>query len=79
MICCKCWWKKYSCVPKYTRPQCPSANNDINLDTSPTSDDSQSSQVTPQIMQEILNSYDVHLENFRCCKFCKAKHQTTKI
>ena len=64
-ICCKCWWNKYGCVPKYTRPQHPSTSNDINLATTSTSDNSKPSQVTPQIIQEILKSYDINLEKFK--------------
>ena len=67
-IYCKCWQNKYGCVPKYTRPQWPSTSSGINLTTAPTSNDSQSSQVTPQMIQEILKSYDINLENFKCYK-----------
>ena len=40
---------------------------------------SQPHQVTPQIIHEILKSYDVDLEQFECYKHLKAQDQTTKV
>ena len=57
---CKCWQNKYSSVPKCTRPEDPPTPcNDINLMPILASVQSQPQQMTPQIIQESLKSYDV--------------------
>ena len=64
-IYCKCWQNKSGCVPKYSRHQCPLTSNDMHLAPTLTSDNSQLSQMTPQIIQEILKSHDINLERFK--------------
>ena len=77
---CKCWQNRYSCVPKYTRPQHPpTSSNYITLATFPVTVHSQSHQVMPQVIQEILKSCDMDVEKFEGYKSCKANHQTTKV
>ena len=77
---CKCWQTTYGCVPKYTRPQHPpTPSSDINLATFQVTVHSPPQQIMPQVIQEILKSFDMDLENFECYKHHKANHQATKV
>ena len=77
---CWCWWNKYSCVPKCTRPQdSPTPSNDLNLTTFLASVHNQPHQVTPQIMWEILKYFDFDLEKIECYKHHKPQDQTTYV